>query len=62
MLLGPTGPYGLADPLTSTVGVAAMVAIISTVAYQRWIVVFRRIGMRWLFSMPARWFHAPVRS
>ncbi|MDR6199902.1 putative membrane protein YcfT [Microbacterium sp. SORGH_AS428] len=126
VLLGPTGPYGLADPLTSTVGVAAMVAIISTVAHQRWMAVFRRIGrntlpifilnplvflllndllrslpnvsdwlarhtevgalysiavilatfgislglkaaadrigMRWLFSMPARWFPVPVRS
>ncbi|MDN3495070.1 acyltransferase family protein [Planococcus sp. APC 4015] len=44
MILGPTGPYGFSDPLTSAVGVATIVAILAVVATQRWMTVLRRIG------------------
>lgn len=124
MLLGPTGPYGFSDPITSAMGVVATVAILAVVAHQRWMSVLRRIGrttlpifilnpfvfillndlllndaelatwlsdhprgaavytavvivatlaisigiklgadrvgLRWLFAMPARWFRVPV--
>lgn len=44
MLLGPTGPYGLADPLTSCIGVAATIAIIGVIANRPWMTVFRKVG------------------
>lgn len=44
MLLGPTDPYGVADPLTSSVGVAAMVALLAMVSHQRWTGVLKLVG------------------
>ncbi|KAA9106293.1 acyltransferase family protein [Microbacterium rhizomatis] len=44
MLLGPTGPYGFADPLTSFIGVAATIAIIGVVANRPWMALLRRVG------------------
>lgn len=44
MLLGPTGPYGLSDPLTSTLGVVAVVALLAMVSHHRWMAVLKIIG------------------
>lgn len=44
MLLGPTGPYGFADPLTSTIGVAAVIALLASAAHANWARVFRWLG------------------
>lgn len=44
MLLGPTEPYGLSDPLTSAVGVIAMIAFLAAVSNHRWTRVLKTVG------------------
>ncbi len=44
ILIGPTGPYGLSDPLTSSVGVITMIAFLAIVSHQRWLGFLRTLG------------------